>query len=76
MQQGLDPQAVADQLAGWMDGQIGTEMRIGEQLIAVRVRAPADLRQRVEQIGDFMLRAPDGHRVSVRQVASVAIAAG
>ena len=76
VQAGLDPQAVADQLAALVDGQIATDVRIGEQLIAVRVRAPADLRQRVEQIGDFMLRAPDGHRVSVRQVAAVSIAAG
>lgn len=76
VQQGLDPQAVAEQLAAWVDGQIATDVRIGEQLIAVRVRSPADLRQRVEQIGDFMLRAPDGHQVSVRQVASISVAAG
>ncbi len=75
-QQGLDPQAVADQLGAWVDGQIATDVRVGEQLIAVRVRAPADLRQRIDQIGNFALRAPDGHRVNVRQVATISIATG
>ena len=59
-----------------MDGQIATDVRVGEQLIAVRVRAPADLRQRIDQIGNFALRAPDGHRVNVRQVATISIATG
>lgn len=76
VQEGLDPHAVADQLAAWVDGQIATDVRVGEQLIAARVRAPADLRQRVDQIGNFQLRAPDGHTVGVRQVASIAVEAG
>src|SRR3546814_8679016 len=45
LQQGLDPNAVADQVAALIDGQVGTSIRVGEQLIGTRVRAPADLRQ-------------------------------
>ncbi len=76
LQQGLDPQAIADQMSAFIDGQVATQVRIGEQLIAVRVRAPADLRQQVDQIQNFVLRAPDGHAVRLAQVATVSVLGG
>ncbi len=76
IQQGLNPRAVADQLAALIGGTQATQVRIGEQLIAVRVWAPADLRSRADAIGQLPIVAPDGHVLRVSQIASVSIAAG
>jgi multidrug efflux pump subunit AcrB len=76
MQQGLDPGAVAGQLEALIGGSTATSIRIGEQLIDVRVRGPAGLRLRAAQIDNLPLTAPDGHLVRVSQIADVAIIAG
>ena len=75
-QQGLDADAVATQLEAAIGGMPATQVRVGEQLIDVRLRAPSELRQRAAQIGDIVLTAPDGHGVRVRQIATVKVAAG
>ena len=61
LQQGLDPDAVASQLEALVGGTAATQVRVGEQLIDVRVRGPADMRQRAAQIAELPLTAPDGH---------------
>src|SRR3546814_11457460 len=60
LQQGLDPNAVADQVAALIDGQVGTSIRVGEQLIGNRVRAPADLPQQIAQIEDITPQSTHG----------------
>lgn len=75
-QQGLDPDAVAKQLEAMIGGSVATRMRFGEQLVDIRIRAPQDLRQRIDQLEGLSLGAPDGHRVTLRQIATVGILAG
>lgn len=75
-QQGFDPAAVADQVEAFVGGKVATKLRIGEQLVAVRVRGPGDLRERAAQIADVPLTAPDGHPVRLGQIADVSILAG
>ncbi len=75
-QQGLDPDAIASQLEALVGGAPATPVRIGEQLVTVRVRAPADLRSRAAELGRLVITAPDGHAVRVSQVAVVTIEAG
>jgi CzcA family heavy metal efflux pump len=75
-QQGLDPDSIASQLETMIGGNAATQVRIGEQLVTVRVRAPTDLRSRADQLGQLVLVAPDGHGVRVSQVASVSVEAG
>jgi CzcA family heavy metal efflux pump len=74
--QGLDPDNVAKQLDTQIGGTVATSFQLGEQVIGVRVRAPQSLRTRADQIGDLALRAANGHRVTVRQIASVTINPG
>ena len=76
LQQGLDPDAVASQLEALADGTAATQVRVGEQFVEVRVRGPAELRQRASQIGNLPLVAPDGHTVRVNDIAKVSILAG
>ena len=75
-QQGLDPDAVATQLQALVGGTTATPVRIGEQLVDVRVRAPADLRSRAAELGRLIITAPDGHAVRVDQIAQISVAAG
>lgn len=75
-QQGLDPATVAGQVEGLIGGSSATSVRIGEQLIGVRVRGPADIRARAAEVGNLPLTAPDGHVVRVGQIADVSIMAG
>lgn len=75
-QHGLDPATVASQVEGLVGGSQATSLRIGEQLIAVRVRGPLNIRERVAQVADLPLTAPDGHVVRVGEIADVAIMAG
>ena len=43
-QQGLDADSVAAQIEALVGGTAATRIRAGEQLLDVRVRAPADIR--------------------------------
>lgn len=76
IQQGFDPSTVTTQLEALIGGAAASQVRIGEQLVTVRVRAPAALRTRADQVAELPLVAPDGHLVRVGQIAAVAIAAG
>lgn len=75
-QHGFDPAAIASQVEALVGGNPATNVRVGEQLIGVRVRGAADIRARVAEVADLPLTAPDGHMVRVGQVADVSIAAG
>lgn len=76
LQQGLDPTGVAGQLETLIGGTQATQVRLGEQLVTVRVRAPQALRSRADEIARLPLVAPDGHLVRVGQVATVSIVGG
>ncbi|MDE2577171.1 MAG: efflux RND transporter permease subunit [Hyphomicrobiales bacterium] len=75
-QHGLDPNAIATQLEALIAGVTPTQVRVGEQLLDVRVRGPASLRDRAQQIENLPLTAPDGHNLRVRQIAKVLVLAG
>jgi multidrug efflux pump subunit AcrB len=76
MQQGLDPDAVATQLEALIGGSPATQLRIGEQLVTARIRAPIELRSRADDIPRLPLTAPDGRLVRVGQVAIVSVSPG
>lgn len=75
-QQGLDPEAVSQQVEALVGGTPATQVRVGEQFLDVRVRGPEDLRSRVSEISAMPMIAPDGHTVRLGQVASVTVEAG
>lgn len=75
-QHGLDADSVATQIEALIGGTAATQVRSGEQLLAVRVRGPADLRERAAQVSALRLVAPDGHSLTVGQVADILIQPG
>jgi multidrug efflux pump subunit AcrB len=75
-QQGLDPDAVASQVEALVGGSAATNVRAGEQLVGVRVRAPEELRRRTDQIASLVLTAPDGHAVRLGSITRISIDPG
>lgn len=75
-QQGFDPATVATQVEALVGGNPATQVRVGEQLIDVRVRGPQALRSRAGAVEALPLVAPSGHTVRLGQIARVSIEAG
>lgn len=75
-QQGLDPDTISTQVEALIAGSPSTQLRIGEQLVTVRVRAPGELRSRADTLAQLPLTAPDGHLVRLGQVATIAVSPG
>lgn len=76
LQHGFDPSMVADQVEALIGGNQATRLRIGEQLVGVRVRSPEDIRERAAQVADLRLIARDGQTVRLGQIADVSILTG
>ncbi len=74
--EGLTPQAVTAQLQAYLGGVVTTHVRKGVRFIGVRVWVPRSLRDRTDQVGKLLLRAPDGHLVPLNRVAEVKLVSG
>lgn len=75
-QLGLDPDNIATQLEGAIGGTTATQVRIGAQLIDVRVRAPENIRSTISQIENLPLIAPDGSAIRLAAVAEISVDSG
>lgn len=74
--EGLNPADISAQIELLLGGSVSSTLQIGEKMVGIRVWTPADLRSRMEQVGQFKLRAPDGHYLPLLRVASIDIVAG
>jgi len=75
-QAGLDARAVSDQVSALIGGVPATHMRIGKQLVTVRVRGAPGLAAQVASLARLPLIAPDGRTVMLGQIAQITIDAG
>jgi multidrug efflux pump subunit AcrB len=67
-QLGLSPQSVAQSLQALLSGATATQLREGNRLVEVVLRAPAEERLDLDQVGDLTLATPAGP-VPLAQVA-------
>lgn len=74
--EGLDPEAVTRQLEQLIGGTVIGQIQEGEKLVGVRVWTEGSLRDRVRALQDLPLRAPDGHALPLKRVATLAISPG
>lgn len=74
--EGLDPDAIARQAATLMGGSVAGSLQVGEKLLDVRLWTPPELRTHIDSLGELRLRAPDGHTLPLKRVASIVIAGG
>jgi multidrug efflux pump subunit AcrB len=74
--EGVDAQAVQDQLNGYLTGATPARVPQGDQLVDVRVLLTPAERLYGAQLADLPLRAPDGHLFPLKRIATLTTVAG
>ncbi|HEY4803461.1 MAG TPA: efflux RND transporter permease subunit [Paraburkholderia sp.] len=67
--EGMDPQAIAQQVNDLLDGNVATQFQSGPKTIGVRVRAENAAHLTDTALGRLPIRAPDGHIFALSRVA-------
>ncbi|WP_050470066.1 efflux RND transporter permease subunit [Herbaspirillum chlorophenolicum] len=70
-QEGLDPAAVAKSLSDGLGGNVATQIIEGVKPVGVRVWLPPAMRQTDTDLGLVTVRAPDGHLVPLKRIATM-----
>jgi len=74
--EGIDPESITRTLDAYLTGTVSTEIQQGPKMIGVRAWTPRDMRATENDVGRLLLRAPDGHLVPLRRVASLVAVSG
>ena len=69
--EGVDPDVVTRMVKHYLSGVVTTQVQEGVKLVGVRVWIPQQKRAIESALGDFQLRAPDGHLFALKRVATV-----
>ncbi len=69
--EGMDPDSITTMLDSYLSGSVTTYMQQGPKLVGVRVWLPARTRQTLQDVGNLLLRAPDGHLFPLKRVARI-----
>ncbi|SRR5579862_2783549 len=67
----MDPDAITKALDDCLSGNVTTSIQRGPKLVGVRVWIPAAARKTMRDVGNLLLRAPDGHLFPLKRVASL-----
>lgn len=67
--EGMDPQSVAQAVSDMIQGSVATQFQQGPKMVGVRVRVNHAATLTDTQLGQLLLRAPDGHLFPVSRVA-------
>ena len=74
--EGLDPEAVTRQLEMLIGGGVIGQVQEGEHLVGIRVWTEGALRDHVSVLEQLPIRAPGGHALPLRRIATVSVAPG
>ncbi len=74
--EGVDPEAVTRMVQDALAGQVTTQIRVGVKMVGVRVWIPKQLRSSENDLGQLLLRAPDGHIFPLKRVARITVISG
>ncbi|MDE2182726.1 MAG: efflux RND transporter permease subunit [Alphaproteobacteria bacterium] len=74
--EGLTPQAVAQQMEGYISGIVATEVPEQDRVIGVRVWVPPAVRASIADLSRALIAAPDGHKVALSRLATLHILTG
>jgi CzcA family heavy metal efflux pump len=69
--EGLDPDGITKSLNDYLSGAVTTQIMQDVKMVGIRVWIPPQLRQSVPDVDKLVLRAPDGHTLPLRRVASI-----
>jgi CzcA family heavy metal efflux pump len=68
---GFGVREVADIQAAMMDGELASNMIVGDRLIGIRVRYPLESRDSTQKLKDLLLTAPNGNTVPMSSISHV-----
>ncbi len=74
--EGMSPEAVTRSVDADLTGLVATKLQEGPKLVGVRVWTPKDQRAIVPDVGQLLIRAPDGHVFPLTRVASIVPVSG
>lgn len=74
--EGVDPEAVSQQLTQYLSGTVATTILQGVKPIDVRVIGPAALRDTVDKVAMLPIRAGDGHVFPLKRIATITLDVG
>jgi CzcA family heavy metal efflux pump len=74
--EGMDPDSITHIVSGYLSGVVTTQMQKGPKLVGVRVWTPREQRSIVPDVGNLMIRAPDGHEFPLKRVARIVPVSG
>jgi CzcA family heavy metal efflux pump len=74
--EGVDPNAIADQMETIVAGTVATNVQNGDQTIGVRVWIPAEERTNIADLKAIQIVAPDGHKFALGRVADFQMQTG
>jgi CzcA family heavy metal efflux pump len=69
--EGLDPAAVAKNLSDSLGGNVATQIIEGVKPVGVRVWLPQSMRQTDSDLAQLTVRAPDGHLLPLKRIATI-----
>lgn len=73
---GVDPASVTQQLQGYVEGVVATQVPQSIKFVGIRVWAPAALRARTDQLKALPIRAADGRVFPLGRIAEVSAVTG
>ncbi|NDU85006.1 MAG: efflux RND transporter permease subunit [Ferrovum sp.] len=74
--EGLDPGSVTAMLNDYMAGIVATQIQNNVKMIGIRVWVPDSVHRTQSDIGNLMLRAPDGHFLPLGRIADITTVSG
>jgi CzcA family heavy metal efflux pump len=74
--EGVDPNTLNNDLQDLLSGKVTTQVQEGEKILDVRLWIPADIRRSQDDLGNMLLKAPDGHFFPLKRVANFQIISG
>jgi multidrug efflux pump subunit AcrB len=75
-QEGVDPDSLTGDLQDLLSGKVATQVQEGDKMLDVRLWIPAEMRRSQNDIGELLLKAPDGHYFPLKRVANFQIISG
>jgi multidrug efflux pump subunit AcrB len=74
--EGLAPDVIRDQVNAYLTGTVATQVQNIDRTVDVRVWVPPSVRATPQDILEFRLTAPDGHKFALGRVANVTLLSG
>ena len=74
--EGLSPDAVAQQVEAYLSGSVATQIQQQDRSIGLRVWVPQRYRNSIQDVGNLLIAAPDGHKLALSRVADIRILTG